>query len=186
MAERVFRAWAEFLDELIADRGISQSDIARALGVSPSRVSEWKNGKARPQPENLARMARTLALDLDVLLALCKYPTGTKAASDPDENELLAIYRLVPSEHRDTVKHMLRGLAVAPTRSSTRRASRSANTLVDRRRELLTGVDQAELNGPERRQFAIGGWLKNPESWVQSALAALGLNRDSRGLTASA
>jgi transcriptional regulator with XRE-family HTH domain len=37
------------LTELRQASGLSQSDVARGLGVSPSAVSRWEAGKSRPK-----------------------------------------------------------------------------------------------------------------------------------------
>lgn len=41
---------------------LSQSELARRLGVSQPTVSDWENGKTEPSVDNL----RTLAVELDV------------------------------------------------------------------------------------------------------------------------
>jgi addiction module HigA family antidote len=48
----------EFLGEILAERGLSQAEFARAIGVSPMRVSHVIN-KARPVTADLAlRLAK--------------------------------------------------------------------------------------------------------------------------------
>lgn len=44
------------------EKTLSQSELARRLGVSQPTVSDWENGKTEPSVDNL----RTLAVELDV------------------------------------------------------------------------------------------------------------------------
>jgi DNA-binding transcriptional regulator YiaG len=50
----------------LADRreelGLSQSDVARALGVDQSTVSRWEAGKARPRPRHAVALMELLEL----------------------------------------------------------------------------------------------------------------------------
>jgi transcriptional regulator with XRE-family HTH domain len=45
------------------ERGLSQEDLAEALGVSRQAVSKWENGAAVPQGENRARLGQLLGLE---------------------------------------------------------------------------------------------------------------------------
>jgi transcriptional regulator with XRE-family HTH domain len=40
--------------------GLTQSDVARAIGVSPAAVSRWEAGKRRPSAATAARLGRLL------------------------------------------------------------------------------------------------------------------------------
>jgi transcriptional regulator with XRE-family HTH domain len=45
------------------ERGLSQEDLAEALGVSRQAVSKWETGAAVPQGENRARLGQLLGLE---------------------------------------------------------------------------------------------------------------------------
>lgn len=51
------------LQQLRAARGLSQSQIANALGVSKPTVWAWEHGKARPVEERLDGLAEVLGVD---------------------------------------------------------------------------------------------------------------------------
>ena len=53
---------AEVIRDEMAERGITQKELAKLLGVSPSRVSEYMTGKAEPT----LRVARLLNQKLDI------------------------------------------------------------------------------------------------------------------------
>lgn len=44
--------------------GISQSELARRLGVTPQAVQSWEAGKATPRPQRLAEIAIALGVDV--------------------------------------------------------------------------------------------------------------------------
>ena len=69
MSERKprFREW--LLDQL-ASRDWRQADLARAIGVDPSQVSRWINGKDVPSAPNAIRLADALGADRDFVLDL--------------------------------------------------------------------------------------------------------------------
>ncbi|HXF37594.1 MAG TPA: helix-turn-helix transcriptional regulator [Actinomycetota bacterium] len=52
------------LAELREGVGLSQSDVARALGLNPSAVSRWEAGKARPKPKHAVALLELLEVDL--------------------------------------------------------------------------------------------------------------------------
>ena len=52
----------------MAERGISQKQLAEMLGVSPSRISEYMNGKAEPTLKVARLLNKKLDIDADFLL----------------------------------------------------------------------------------------------------------------------
>jgi transcriptional regulator with XRE-family HTH domain len=69
---------ADLLRDYLARERITQGQLAVMLGVNPSQVSNWLNGRARPSHANAVEIARVLGLPLrDVLEA-----AGYKAPDD--------------------------------------------------------------------------------------------------------
>ena len=52
----------------MAERGITQKELAKLLGVSPSRISEYMNGKAEPTLKVARLLREKLDIDADFLL----------------------------------------------------------------------------------------------------------------------
>src|SRR5688572_750939 len=48
--------------------GISQTELARRLELSPSLVHYWETGNRKPSPEQLQEIARHLGVSIDYLL----------------------------------------------------------------------------------------------------------------------
>jgi len=59
---------SEIIRYEMAERGITQKELAEMLGVSPSRVSEYMNGKAEPTLKVARLLNKKLDIDADFLL----------------------------------------------------------------------------------------------------------------------
>ena len=59
---------AEIIKDEMAERGISQKELAELLGVSPSRISEYMTGKAEPTLKVARLMNQKLDIDSDFIL----------------------------------------------------------------------------------------------------------------------
>ena len=51
------------LTELREEQGLSQSDLARFLGIQPSSVSRWESGKTRPRGPRAVAVLELLEAD---------------------------------------------------------------------------------------------------------------------------
>lgn len=54
--------FGERLRKLREIRGMSQSDLAKAIGCEPSAISHWETGEREPTLTNLLRLAEGLRL----------------------------------------------------------------------------------------------------------------------------
>lgn len=59
---------AEALKAQRTSRGMTQEQVAEAVGVSRQAVSKWENGTAEPSTSNLLALARFYGVDLNELL----------------------------------------------------------------------------------------------------------------------
>jgi transcriptional regulator with XRE-family HTH domain len=59
--------FAERLVALRSKQGLSKSDLARAVGVSPTCVWNWEEGNTSPRPEALSKILRVLATTKEFL-----------------------------------------------------------------------------------------------------------------------
>ena len=104
------RRFGKALQRARGECGVSQRDLATALGVSQASVSQWLLGQTAPRPERVAAIERVLRVRPDSLAQLLGYvsddsrqPRGlvsvTEAAeADPRLGErerrvLAAVYR---------------------------------------------------------------------------------------------
>lgn len=54
--------------ELLEEKGVSQKQLATAIGVSTGNVSDWKVGRAKPSIEVLGRIADFFGVSVDYLI----------------------------------------------------------------------------------------------------------------------
>jgi len=55
---------AAFLGSALADRGISQAELARRIGVGKPRLNNWFRGLSSPESAVLPSLCAELALDV--------------------------------------------------------------------------------------------------------------------------
>jgi transcriptional regulator with XRE-family HTH domain len=58
---------SEKIPMLVKRMGITQAELARAIGTYPSRISEWASEEGKPSIQQALRMARALNVSLDYL-----------------------------------------------------------------------------------------------------------------------
>jgi len=61
-------ALADIIRLRMAELGISQKKLAELLNVSPSRISEYLNGKSEPTLKVARRLRSELGIDADIIL----------------------------------------------------------------------------------------------------------------------
>ncbi len=57
----------EIYCKLRDSRGLKDSDVAKATGVTKSTFSDWKNGRSKPKDEKLLKIAEFFDVTLDYL-----------------------------------------------------------------------------------------------------------------------
>ena len=113
MGENQRQVFVNNLRHYMERRGVEQSDIVTALGVSASTVSDWFNGKKYPRVDAMQMLADYLG----VLISDLTSENPTPAPSDmltPSEEELLDIYRSLNEIGRQALIGTARGLAANP------------------------------------------------------------------------
>lgn len=67
------RRFGKALQRARGECGVSQQDLATALGVSQASVSQWLLGQTAPRPERVAAIERVLRVRPDSLAQLLGY-----------------------------------------------------------------------------------------------------------------
>ena len=62
---------AEIIDLAIQEKGIGKSELAKQIGVSPSRVSDYLSGRSLPTLPIAALISRVLGISPDIILSVC-------------------------------------------------------------------------------------------------------------------
>lgn len=75
---------ARILSELKKSKKISQAQIARFIGVTPSNITEWLKGRSSPSPEKITKLAEVLGVAVSDLID--EPPSGTTTISNSFNN----------------------------------------------------------------------------------------------------
>ncbi len=76
------------------EKGLTQEDLANAMGVSPQAVSKWENDQTCPDISALPKLSKLLGVTVDELLS--------------GKEELPAVRVLPPAERKDPKDMLLR------------------------------------------------------------------------------
>ena len=112
-----------FLPERLAqarnEKGLSQCETAKALGISRGRVANYEKGNRRPDPSIIKQMAIFYNVSADWLLGLTDDPRpsdkiiadAAAQAREPsaEETEWLNIYRQLSLEERNLIMIAVKG-----------------------------------------------------------------------------
>lgn len=100
--------FSDALGALIADRRVSQRRLAERVGVTPSAVNLWVNGKAKPTRDNVIALEDELAVDpRGSLLALADYRGDDGEPAPTPEALIRADGGLDPEDKRVILRMLL-------------------------------------------------------------------------------
>lgn len=78
-------------------KGLKDADIAKIAGISPSTLTDWKQGKSIPKYEKMARIALALGMDYYEFVG----PVGKFSSLNPNKPELPMLNELRPKTERE-------------------------------------------------------------------------------------
>lgn len=84
----------EWIRHQLAHRDWTAADLARRLGVSSGRISEWSSGRYTPSPASCLRLAEVFAADPDRVLALAGHRAAPPAPDDAKARLITLIQRV--------------------------------------------------------------------------------------------
>lgn len=90
-------------------RGMEQKDIARQIGITPNAVSNWENGRTRPDLSILPQLCEILHITLYELY-------GIDAPIDrytEQEQRLVSAFRALSGGHQSAVERLIESLTAA-------------------------------------------------------------------------
>lgn len=100
---------------LLERRGLRAVDVARAMGVDPSRISELKRGAYSPPPEKLLRLARILGTTADYLADDDQDEPPVPLTAD--ELVVLAAYRRTGAAPEVAIRWLYDGARISAARA---------------------------------------------------------------------
>ena len=94
MSDETFGRW---LGRTLKARHMSQTTLARELGVAKNTVSRWVTDTRRPHPETMEEVAAVLGVPLDEVLVAARLLPGARAEVGP-RARLRDVLAVMPDE----------------------------------------------------------------------------------------
>ena len=106
------------LQEAIRQSGISQTALAKRIGIGQQTISEYLHGKSMPALDSFANLCKVLDVSADYLLCLDDYGivnyNTQEFSMGQDEAKLLDDYRQLNAASRAKLQGYMQGLLSAP------------------------------------------------------------------------
>lgn len=98
--------FGELLKELRTRKGVSQVDLAKAIGVSNGNVGDWERGRSKPGFDALIELSRFFEISPARLLGIPTLDQTYTCDGVPlseSEADLIAMYRLIDKADKQTI-----------------------------------------------------------------------------------
>lgn len=119
----VYKTFRDNLNRFIAQKDVSQQDLARYMQVNPSTVSQWMCGKKIPRVRRFDQLCAFFNVTREDLLN----PPGSASTKrlSPREKQLLEDFRKLSPNNQDVVESVVKALLpVQPVRGSVSNAAK--------------------------------------------------------------
>jgi transcriptional regulator with XRE-family HTH domain len=102
--------WTDRLARLRRAAGLTQREVATAVGIKPSSVAQWETGRSRPDLERLPILAKLYRVTLEELCG-----SDFPAISQQGRLELLEAYDTMDEQSLLTLLNVAKALARRPS-----------------------------------------------------------------------
>lgn len=92
--------------KLRKSKNVTQTELAKAIGVSSGNVSDWEKGRSKPGYEALQNISRYFGIGADILLDL-QTPIQDDNYLTADETILLKKYKALSSDDKEEISMLL-------------------------------------------------------------------------------
>ncbi len=101
------------IKEIRLQNGISQKQLALAIGVAQNTLSQYENGKRAPDFDTMARISDYFHVSVDYLLGRDeeKLPTVISEEQDSIDEELMKYVRLMTPDQKQMLLAQMRVLS---------------------------------------------------------------------------
>ena len=118
-------------------KGYSQRALAKESGVSPATIYELENGRRRPNPSTLRKLARALEVEVADLLG-GEYPKDRNSSLEPTFNDVLEDERRRAEQREKRIRALPGWIRAAVEDEEFVQRFEAAKSSLARARDLLT------------------------------------------------
>lgn len=94
----------------LANRGMTQGELANIVGSTQRSISAYINGNAQPPLDILSMICKELHINMNQLLHIPDYDFPGRVVHDPIELYLLEILDEIPEQKKMTFLHLIRDI----------------------------------------------------------------------------
>jgi transcriptional regulator with XRE-family HTH domain len=134
---KFIRRAMEQLARLRELKGYSQRALAKESGVSPATIYELENGRRRPNPSTLRKLARALEVEVADLLG-GEYPKDRNSSLEPTFNDVLEDERRRADQREKRIRALPGWIRAAVEDEEFVQRFEAAKSSLARARDLLT------------------------------------------------
>ena len=140
-------------------KGMEQKQLAQMLGITGNAVTNWENGRSRPDIQTLPRLCEILGVSLYDLMGL----PDPYIQYTPDEQNMMTDYRALSEAHQKFVQKMVSDLRMA----EKLRVMRPITKVLHPPRALAAGVgDPSECYDDAERLYLHSSSLIDRADYV--------------------
>lgn len=113
-------AYGEILAELRKDKGLTQEEVAKLIGVKTTTISSYEIGQNYPTVSNLIKLSELYNVNCDFLLDLTRYRLSWDFATQGIDvkngkvklDDLFALFTSLNLENREIALHIMKALKI--------------------------------------------------------------------------
>lgn len=87
--------------------GLTQRELAKAVGVTPGLVGQWESHKKKPGRENLAKVAKATLVSMPYLMGDEAQDEMQVVINDPEKIDILRQYGRLTNRQRQNFRQLL-------------------------------------------------------------------------------
>ena len=99
------------IKELREQRGLTQDELGKKIGVEPGVISNYENDKYKPSADTIIQLAKSLEITTDNLLLESTYEKAKNTIADEQWFRLFVEVLAFPPEEKEALKTILLALA---------------------------------------------------------------------------
>lgn len=119
------------LNQLMADKKISQNKLAEMTGITQSSISDWANGKYKPRQDKVYLLSEALKVSPAYLLGYSNNKNLDQSASNNDTSKIDELFNHLNDEGKEKVITYIQDLVDSGKYTKNQTISRTKQIEID-------------------------------------------------------